>query len=72
MLFAVPRVWIEPQNQHNDCYFGMINISKYCKVRGRRAMTYPSLPSSIARVFHSDALPVPSPPSNVNNFLLVM
>ena len=48
MSFAVPRVWREPQNHHDDCYFCIINISKYHKVSGRRAMTYPSIPSSIA------------------------
>ena len=34
-------------------------------------MTYPSIPSSIAPVPYSDALPVPDPPSNVSNFLWV-
>ena len=65
MSFAVPRVWREPQNHYDDCYFCLINISKYCKVSGRRAITYPSIPSSIAPVSHSETLPVPNPPSNV-------
>ena len=43
MSFAV-RVCREPQNHYDDCYFCMINISKYRKVSGRRAMTYPSIP----------------------------
>ena len=47
MPFTVPRAWTEPQNHHNDCYFCMINILKYCKVRERRAMAYPSIPSFI-------------------------
>ena len=68
MSFAVPRVWREAQNHHNDGYFRMINISKYCKVSGRRAMTYPSISSSIAPASHSEALLVPNPPSNVNFF----
>ena len=72
MSFAVPRISIKPQNHHDGCYFCMINISKYCKVRGRRAMTYPSMPSSTAPVPHSDAFPVPSPPSDMSNFLWVM
>ena len=71
MSFAVPRVWREPQNHHDHCSFCMINISKYRKVRGRRAMTYPSIPSSIAPFPENDALPVPNPPSNVSNFLWV-
>ena len=72
MLFAVPRVWREPQNSYDDCYFSMINISKYHKVRGKRAMTNPSIRSTIAPVPNSDALPAPNPPSNVSNFLWVM
>ena len=71
MLLAVSRVWREPQNHHDDCYFYKVNILKYRKVRGRRTMTYPSIPSSIAPVPHSDALSVPNPPSNVSNFLWV-
>ena len=68
MSFAVPRVWRKPQNHHNNYYFCMINISKYRKVSGRRAMTYPSIRvhSSIAPVPHSETLPVPNPSSNVS------
>ncbi|XP_076799828.1 uncharacterized protein LOC143444920 [Clavelina lepadiformis] len=68
MSFVVPRVWREPQNHHDDCYFCMINISKYCKISGRRAMAYPSTPSSIAPVPHSEALPIPNPPSNIEMY----
>ena len=68
MSFAVPRVWREPQNHHDDCYFCIINISKYRKVSGRRAITYPSIPSSIEPVPHSETLPVLNPPSNVSFF----
>ena len=71
MSFAVPRVWREPQNHHDDCYFCNANISKYRKIKGRRAMTYPSTLSSIAPVPHRDAIPVPYSPSNVSNFLWV-
>ena len=72
LSIAISRVWREPQNHDDDCYFCLINILKYRKVRGRRAMTYPSIPSSIASVPHSDALPVPSPLLNVSNFMWVI
>ncbi|KAI6646990.1 hypothetical protein LOD99_8989 [Oopsacas minuta] len=65
MPFAIPRVWREPQNHHDDCYFCMVNIAKYRKVKGRRALTYPSIPSSIAPIPHSETLPVPKPPANL-------
>lgn len=61
MPFAVPRVWREPKNHHDDCYFCMINISKYRRLKGRKALPYPSIPSSIANVPHDDSLPVPRP-----------
>ena len=69
MSFAVSRVRREPKNHYDDWYFCMINILKYCKVSGRRAITYPSIPSSIAPVSHSDTLPVPNLPSNVSFFV---
>ena len=43
----------------------MVNILKYRKVKGRKALTYPNIPSSIAPVSHNESLPVPSPPRNV-------
>ncbi|MEL7005850.1 MAG: hypothetical protein AAFN93_24440 [Bacteroidota bacterium] len=65
MPFAVPRVWREPKNHHDDCYFCMIDISKYRKAKGRKSLPYPSIPSSIAPVPHGDTLPVPQLPTNV-------
>ena len=64
MSFLVPRVWKEPQNHHDECYFCMINILKYRKVSGRIAMAYPT--SLIAPVPHNKTLPVSNPPSNVS------
>ena len=66
MPFAIPRIWREPQNHTDDCYFCMVNILKYRKVKSRKALTYPNIPSSIAIVFHNESLPVPSPPRNVS------
>ena len=54
------------KNYHDDCYFCMIDISKYRKVKGRKSLPYPSLPSSIAPVPHYDTLPIPRPPENVS------
>ena len=66
MSFAVSRIWRELQNHHDDCYFCMINISKYHKISERRAITYPSTPSSIVPVPHNGSLRVPNTPSNVS------
>ena len=35
MPFANPRIWREPSNHHDDCYFCMVDISKYKKT-GKR------------------------------------
>ena len=49
MPFAIPRIWREPTNHHDDCYFCMVDISKYKKTKDRKKIVYPSIPSSIAQ-----------------------
>ena len=63
MPFAVPRIWREPTDHLNDCYFCMVDISKYRKTSDKKSVVYPSIPSSIAPVPHSDDLPIPFPPA---------
>ena len=29
MPFAIPQIWREPTNRHDNCYFYMVDISKY-------------------------------------------
>ena len=48
-------------NHHLDCYFCMVDISKYKKLKDRLTLVYPKIPSSIGPVKHSDELPVPTP-----------
>ena len=62
MPFAIPRIWREPINHQDDCYFCMVDISKFKKVGDRMNISYPSIPSSIAPVSHCELL-IPSPPS---------
>ena len=61
MKFAIPRIWREPTNHTNDCYFCMFDPSKRRTGKNAPAIVYPSIPSSIAPVPHSDQLPVPIP-----------
>ena len=61
MKFAIPRIWREPTNHTNDCYFCMVDPSKRRTGKNASAIVYPSIPSSIAPVLHSDQLPVPIP-----------
>ena len=61
MKFAIPRIWQEPTNHTNDCYFCTVDPSKRRTAKNASAIVYPSIPSSIAPVPHSDQLPVPIP-----------
>ena len=58
MPFAITRIWREPTNHHNDCYFCMADISKYKKTKDRKKIDFPSIPSSIAPVNHDPELPI--------------
>lgn len=62
MKFGIPRIWREPTNHTNDCYFCMVDPSKRRRGRNAPALQYPDIPSSIAPVPHSSELPIPSPP----------
>ena len=42
MPFAIPRVWREPTNHHNDCYFCIVDISKAKSIKGRKNIEYPN------------------------------
>ena len=63
MPIAIPRIWRKPTNQDDDCYFCMVNISKYKKTKDSKKIVYPSIPSSIAPVNHGPELPIPQPPT---------
>ena len=63
MPFAIPRIWREPTNHHDNCYFCMVDISKYKKTKDRKKIVYPSIPLSIAPVNHGAELPIPQPPT---------
>jgi len=66
MPFGVPRIWREPTNYYDDCYFCMTDITEYRKAKGRSGIPYPNIPSSIAPVPHDETLPIPKPPLNVS------
>ena len=50
MKFAIPRIWCEPTNHTNDCYFRMVDPSKRRTGKNAPAIVYHSIPSSIAPV----------------------
>ena len=61
MPFAIQRIWREHQNDTNDCYFCMVDISRFRKTKNRHDIAYPFIPSLIAPVPHNSELPVPKP-----------
>ena len=63
MPFAIPRIWREPANYHDNCYFCMVDISKYKKTKDRKKIVYPSILSSIAPVNYGPELPIRQPPT---------
>ena len=50
-------VWREPQNHRNDCYFCAVRVTNL-KYKTRSSITYPSMPSAIQPVPHTDELSV--------------
>ena len=65
MLFAIPRIWREPRNHHDDCYFCFFDISQFKGNIQHKSIEYPSIHSSISPVPHSAELPIPNPPQTV-------
>ena len=60
--FAIPRIWREPSNHLNDCYFCIVDVSHYRKSKDKKSIVYTSIPSSTAPVPHCEDLPIPEPP----------
>ena len=57
LSFGIPMVWREPRNHFDDCYFCAINL-KGINRKNKKHLQYPSLPSAIRPVPHSEAIPV--------------
>lgn len=69
MPFAVPMVWREPTDHVRDCYFCITKTEGFSK-KQRDKIQYPNLPSAIRPVPHSEELPVPIAPLNLDNIVL--
>jgi hypothetical protein len=65
MPFAVPMIWREPKNHHDNCYFCIINTSGFSS-KNKHKIFYPNLESALRPVAHDDSLPVPIPPDDGN------
>ena len=56
--FGIPMVWREPKEHLTDCYFCLVS-TKGIEKKNRLNISYPSIPSAIRPVLHSDEF---SPP----------
>ncbi len=56
--FGIPMVWREPKDHVTDCYFCLVSTKGIGK-KSRRKICYPSIPSAIRPIPHSEELPVP-------------
>jgi hypothetical protein len=61
MPFAVPLVWREQKDHLTDCYFCLTKISRIF-LKSKHSIQYPSLPSAVRPMLHSQDLPVSKPP----------
>jgi len=66
MKFGVPRIWREPKDHVNDCYFCIVNPRKRRSGQNAKPIEYPDLDSSSAPILHSSTLPVPEPPMKLS------
>ena len=62
MGFAIPMIWREPRNHVDDCYFCVLPDVAGITQKKKAKIEYPSLPSAIRPVPHSNDLPVPDCP----------
>ncbi|GBP81876.1 hypothetical protein EVAR_55076_1 [Eumeta japonica] len=75
MKFAVPRIWREPTDHINDCYFCVVNPHKRRAGKNAKKIQSPDLPPTTTPVSHSERFPEPSrsntkeqlPPSQVSS-----
>ena len=65
MPFAVPMIWREQQNHHDDCYFCCTSIAGFNK-KNKGHIKYAYCVSARKPVPHDDENPVPTPPADQN------
>ena len=66
MKFGTPRIWRDPKDHVNDCYFCIVNPRKRRSGKNAKPIEYPNPDSSSAPIAHSLTLPVPEPPMKLS------
>src|SRR5678816_2423193 len=60
MPFAMPMIWREPRDHHEDCYFCSVNLEGF-SAKNKHHIIYPNLDSASKPVQHNESLPIPIP-----------
>lgn len=66
--FGIPMIWREQQNHTTDCYFCSVDVLGF-NTKNKKNISYPNLDSAIRPVPHSSEIPVPQPPSSLDDIL---
>src|SRR5215469_11759241 len=51
MTFGVPRIWREPTDHLENCYFCVIDVAHLRKGKKTSIFDYPDMPSSISKTY---------------------
>lgn len=66
--FGIPMIWREQKNHTTDCYFCSVDVKGF-NTKNKKKISYPNLDSAIRPVSHGSEIPVPQPPSNLDDIL---
>lgn len=66
--FGIPMIWREQKNHTTDCYFCSVYVKGF-NTKNRKNISYPNLDSAIRPVPHSSEIPIPQPPSSLDEYL---
>lgn len=66
--FDIPMIWHEQKNHTTDCYFCSVDVRGF-NTKNKKKISYPYIDSAIHPVPHSSEIPVPHPPSNLDDIL---
>ena len=61
LAFGIPMVWKKPKRHGKKCYFCSCVVDGY-KVKNKRKIQYPDLPSAVRRIPHRPDVPISSTP----------
>ncbi|CAG9790224.1 unnamed protein product [Diatraea saccharalis] len=61
-------IWLEQKSHTTNCYFYTVDVKGF-NTKNKKKIFYPNLDSAIRPVPHGPEIPVPQPPSNLDDIL---